>query len=217
MCSVYKTPIMNLVKYFILFILWLPRTGHAQSNVVGLGPYIIGVTTPDSVNSIDFKEQEQAYVKGTLTLPCTHIRSFKSGRLKVSGLLIDNLSLFFYDNRLFKLTCTYSPELKAAFLAKYGRGIAKPIRYVQYCVQKKDTPLVLRGEAWQNVDVLALAIHWKGYNSDCQQEEANRLTIFSQTILALASDCDLQTTDPFVEAFETRLNDHQEQQKKEEE
>lgn len=194
------------MKYCILVFLMLPTLGHTQSKLIGLGRYTIGVTTPDSLNSTDFREQEQAYVKGTLTLPCTHIRSFKSSTLQVAGLLTTNLLLVFYDNKLFKLICDYTDELNATFLAKNGKGIFRPVHHVQVFVNKKNTSLVLTGEAWQNADIEALVVRCKGDKRDYQIEEIDRLMISSKTISALASDCDLLNADPLIEEFDKMLN-----------
>ena len=198
---------VKLTKYFIGVFLMLSTPGYTQSKLVGLGRYIIGETTPDSLNSTDFQEQEQAYVKGTLTLPCTHIRSFKSSRLDVAGRPTANLLLVFYDNRLFKLICDYSDELKADFPAKNGKGIARSIRYVQVGGRNKNTQMILTGEVWQNADIEALAVHYKGDKTDFRIEEAGRLMISSKTISALASDCDLLNADPLIEEFDKMLND----------
>ncbi|SFE76403.1 hypothetical protein [Spirosoma endophyticum] len=199
------------IKFLLLVFLVLPASGYPQSQLVGLGRYVIGVTTPDSLNSTDFQEQEQAYVKGTLTLPCTHIRSFKSNKVQGADVLTTNLLLLFYDNKLFKLICDYPDELKAAFLAKNGNGISRPARHVQVGVKNKSTSLVLTGEVWQNADIEVLAVHYKGDKADYQIEETDRLMIASKTISALASDCDLQNVEPLIEEFDKMLNDHRDQ------
>ncbi|GAB4043661.1 hypothetical protein [Spirosoma jeollabukense] len=200
------------MKFLLLVFLVLPAPGYPQSQPVGLGRYVIGVTTPDSLNSSDFQEQEQAYVKGTLTLPCTHIRSFKSTKLQVADVLTTNLFLLFYDNKLFKLICDYRDEAKAAFLAKNGKGQFRPTRPVQVGVRNKNHSLVLTGEVWQNADMAVLAVHYQGDKKDHQLGETDRLMIASKTISALASDCDLLNADPLIEEFDKILNDYQDQQ-----
>ncbi|CAN5117864.1 hypothetical protein BH09BAC4_BH09BAC4_17630 [soil metagenome] len=196
------------MKCLLLALLVLPALGYSQSQLVGLGRYVIGVTKPDSLSSTDFQEQEQAYVKGTLTLPCTHIRSFKSNKVQVADVLTTNLLLVFYDNKLFKLICDYRDELKATFLAKNGKGISRPARYVQVGVRNKSTSLILTGEVWQNADIDALAVHYEGDKTDSRIEEADRLMIASKPISALASDCDLLNADPLMEEFDRMLNDY---------
>ena len=200
---------MSSIKYVLLFLLLLSNPVKAQSNVFGLGKYIIGATTPDSLERTDFNEQDPAYVKGTLTLPCTHIRIFKAGSVDIGGILIENLSLCFYDSKLFKLSCDYSNELKKAFLVQYGKGISTPTSRFSVCSSDKNKRLVVWGESWQNADIVALALHRKGYNSNCEMEEKIILTITSQQMAAFASDCDLATPDSFIEEFDKVFNDWQ--------
>lgn len=199
------------MKYLLLVFLMFPAFGYPQSQLVGLGRYVIGVTTPDSLSSTDFQEQEQAYVKGTLTLPCTHIRSFKSNKGQVADASTTNLLLVFYDNKLFKLICDYPDELKVAFLTKNGNGLSRPARHVQVGVRNKNTSLVVTGEVWQNADIDALAVHYKGDKTDSRIEEVDRLMIASKPISALASDCDLLNADPLIEEFDRMLNDYRDQ------
>ena len=194
------------MKQTILFILLLPFVSNAQVKLTGLGEYVIGVTTPDSISTTDFKEQEQAYAKGTVALPCNHIRIVKAATKTVEGISITNLALIFYDGKLFKITCTYTDELQRTFPLKYGKGSARPQSSVSFCGQGKNKTMLLRGEVWQNEDILALVIHAQGYNADCQQERVNRLTIGSQRVSALASDCELQSVDPFSDEFDDLIN-----------
>lgn len=190
------------MKYIILVLLILPTFSKAQLKVSGLGSYIVDVTTPDSVNRIDFEEQEQAYVKGTLTLPCTHIRRFRASKTEIGGIPISNLFLFFYDNRLFKISCDYSDELQEAFILKHGKGASRPRSRFIVCAQQTDKPMLIWGEDWQNGTILALAVHTNGYNADCLPEESVKLMIVSQQVSALSSDCDLQDANPFMEEFD---------------
>ncbi|QIP17047.1 hypothetical protein G8759_32635 [Spirosoma aureum] len=187
----------------------LPSLSRAQAKVSGLGNYIIGITTPDSLNRFDFKEEDQSYVKGTIALPCAHIRVFASDTVKIANLLVARLFLFFYDNTLFKLSCDYSDELKETLLNLYGTSVSRPAGSFQLCTKEAGKPLFMWGEAWQRADILALIMHREGYNADCIEEKGVRLTLFSQKFSALASDCDLSHTDPFMEEFSKLLNDHE--------
>jgi hypothetical protein len=200
---------MGPINCLLVAILLLPSLSRAQTKVSGLGDYIIGITTPDSLNRFVFKEEDQSYVKGTIALPCTHIRIFASDTAKIANLSVTRLFLFFYDNTLFKLSCDYSDELKDPLLKQYGTGVSRPASSFQFCTKEADKPLVMWGESWQRADILALIIHREGYNADCMAEKGARLTLFSQKFSALASDCDLSHTDPFMEEFGKRLNDHE--------
>ncbi|WP_461039900.1 hypothetical protein [Spirosoma harenae] len=190
------------MKQAILLIFLLPSFCHAQAKLTGLGEYRIGITTPDSISHTDFKEQEQAYAKGTVALPCNHIRIFKAVTKVVEGVSIPDLFLVFYDNKLYKIVCKYTDKLKQAFLLKNGKGRSRPQGRLSFCGQGNDKPMLITSEIWQNDDILALAIHGSGYNTDCQQEQVNRLTIGSQQMSMLASDCELQSVDLFSDEFD---------------
>lgn len=197
------------MKYLLLLVLLWPNPATAQANVVGLGPYRIGETTPDSLKRTDFIEDDPSLVKGTLTLVCSHIRTFKSSRVNVAGVFLTNLSLAFYDNHLFTLSCDYSDTLKEAFLSKHGPGIAKPPSRVILCSAQTNKPLLVWDETWQNADVLARVVHVKGYAEDCRRVESVRLIITSQRDSALSSDCDVKSIEPFPEAFRKVAKEHQ--------
>jgi len=199
------------VKYSLLFLLLLPYQLKAQLNVAGLGKYTIGVTTPDSLDEVDFEEDEPSYIKGTLTLPCTHIRTFNALTVDIAGIVVANLSLFFYDNTLFKLSCDYSDELEAAFTTTYGKGIARPKKNRLLCANRNDKLMSIWGEEWQSRDMLTFAVHTNGYNADCELEQAAKLIISSRKISALASDCELKRIDSFSEEFEKELNEQRQE------
>ncbi|MFD2936570.1 hypothetical protein [Spirosoma flavum] len=194
------------MKYGILLLCLSAYHIHAQSRVSGLGEYMIGVTTPDSLKGIDFKEEGQAYVKGTLTLPCTHIRIFKASKVEIKGVFVANFSLFFYDNLLFKLSCDYSDELKKSFVLNYGEGVPSLQSSIPICTKEKGKPMLIWSETWRNNGVLAIVVHAKGYNDDCVMEQITRLSIASQQVSALTSDCELIDSHSFVEEFANLLN-----------
>ena len=189
------------MTYALLIILVLPTLSKAQPNVTGLGKYVIGITTPDSLNRTAFREEEQSYVKGTIALPCSHIRTFTASTLTIAGVSVTNIVLFFYDDTLFKISCDYSDLLQAAFLKQHGPGGRQPVSRFQFCPKGNDTPMLMWGVRWSGVDILALVVYRKGYTADCNREEGARLVIANQRIAALSSDCDLKPADPLVDAF----------------
>ena len=189
------------MKYVLLLLLVIPMLSRGQSKVAGLGKYVIGITTPDSLNRIEFREEEQSYVKGTIALPCTHIRTFTSATVTITGVSVANVALIFYDDKLSKISCDYSDSLKKAFLERYGPGIRQPMSRSQFCTKEKDKILLMWGESWSGVDILALVVHRSGYTADCKREEGARLIIVSQRISALSSECDLKPADSVVDEF----------------
>lgn len=193
------------MQYLIVFLYLLPL--QAQSELPGLGWYRIGLTTPDSLSRRAFTEQEQAYVKGTLALPCTHIRSFRAAKVDLDTLSVTNLVLFFYDDKLFKISCDYSDELRQAFVLTYGKGVSRPSRRFTCCAQSGDKVTLIWGETWQQGDTQALAIYTNGYNTDCQPEKTGTLVMASQHVSALSSDCDLRNANPYIEVFEKGLTE----------
>lgn len=197
------------MKYVLLFAVVLPALSQAQSKVTGLGNYRIGITTSDSLSRTAFKEEDQSYVKGTIALPCTHIRTFTAATAKMAGTTVTNLVLVFYDNRLFRLSCDYSDSLKVAFTARHGPGVRKPVSSFQLCTRQKDKPLLLWDEIWANAAIVARVADKKGYTAECKLAESARLTIYSQPILALSSDCDIKPADPFMEEFDKAPTENQ--------
>jgi hypothetical protein len=192
------------MNYLLLFFLLLPNLCNAQLEGYGLGHFVIGKTTPDSLQQIDFKEDEQSYVKGTIALPCTHIRTFKSTMVAIDDVPVSNLSLAFYDNKLFKITCDYNPKLPYTFPLSYEQSIVKPVSRFSFC--SKDKPMLLWGKVWKSEDGIRYVIHSKGYTASCEMQENAQLVIVSQRLSALASDCDLKSTNLLIEEFERGLN-----------
>lgn len=189
------------MTYALLIILVLPTLSKAQPNVTGLGKYVIGSTTPDSLNRAEFTEEEESYVKGTIALPCSHIRTFTADTLTITGIPVTNLVLVFYDETLFKISCDYSNSLGATFLKQYRPGVRKTVKSFLLCTKESDKPLLLWGETWPGVDTTTLVVYRKGYTADCKLEEGVRLIIANQRIAALSSDCDLKPADPVIDAF----------------
>jgi len=185
-----------VVKYLIVFLALLSSPVSAQSKRTGLGPFTIGVSTPDSLSRTYFREQAEPVVKGTIALPCTHIRIFKADEVQWAGVSVRKLFLVFYDNRLFQITCPYDPALQKAFVQQHGAGLPRPDRKLTLCQEGADKPMLLRSQVWQMGDVRALAVEASGYNAQCQQVRESRLTLASQSILAISSECDLEDLDP---------------------
>ena len=196
------------MKYVLFFVLVLPHLSRAQSNVTGWGNYIIGITTPDSLNRTAFREEDQSYVKGTIALPCTHIRTFTSAQVTIARVSVANLVLVFYDNRLAKLSCDYGDSLKAAFLKQYGPGVRRPVTRFSLCTKDNDKPLLLWGESWPGDEALTLVVYRRGYTADCRREEGARLTIASRKMAALFSECDVKPADPLTEEFSKAQTEH---------
>lgn len=197
------------MKYVLLIVLVLPHLSRAQSGVTGLGTYTIGITTPDSLNRAAFREEDQSYVRGTIALPCTHIRTFTSAVVTVAGISVTNFVLIFYDNRLAKLSGDYGDSLKAAFLKQYGPGVRRPVSRFHFCTKRNDRPLLMEGESWPGDDIITLVVYRRGYTAECKWEEGARLTIASRKMAALSSDCDIKPADPFMEEFSKAQTENQ--------
>jgi hypothetical protein len=187
------------MKHLLLVLVLLTNQLFAQPKVTGLGPFVIGITTPDSLHQPEFKEQEQVVVKGTLALTCAHIRVFEAETVEIQGIPVVNLSLVFYENRLFRISCKYGEQLQKAFIKQQGKGKPRPTINLSLCDEGKSKRMILESESWQTDAILALAIHAIGYNAQCQREESFRLTIASQPEMAITSECDLDFIDPYVE------------------
>ncbi|GAB3912061.1 hypothetical protein GCM10028803_54710 [Larkinella knui] len=187
------------MKNLVLFLSLLTSPLYAQSEKAGLGPFRIGITTPDSLRRVDFKEQELVVVKGTLALPCANIRVFKADTIEVQGIRIAPLFLVFHENRLFRLTCDYGEPLQKAFVAQHGQGRAKPASSLALCDRDRAKRLVLESESWPLGDCVAVVIRAVGYNARCQPEQRSRLTIARPSVVAITSECDLDHIEPYLE------------------
>ena len=185
----------------LVFMLLLPTQSIAQSNRAGLGNYILGHTTPDSLNPTQFTEQDQPLVKGTLTLTCHHVRTFIAARADIAGIPVANLVLAFYDNRLFKLSCDENDSLSRAVIKPFGPGVRKPVRYVRMCTQDADKRMSIWGDAWLGEDTIAFAVYRQGYTAECQPVKKATLLLWSQKVASLSSECDLHPSDPLVEEY----------------
>ena len=185
----------------ILFTLFLlPVLATAQPKIKGIGNFRLGVTTPDSLNHLGFKEEEQSYVKGTLALPCDHIRTFTAPKTDVASVVLTNVVLFFYDNELFRVTCSFTDELRTVFQAQNGIGRRLPSNTFQLCT-KENKAIQVWGEGWSDTDALALVVNRKGYNADCILDEGATLTITSIELSDLSSECNLRNNDPLIEEY----------------
>lgn len=193
------------MKYIALFALLVAQSARAQIHITGLGAYRLNTTTPDSLLPARFTEQS-VYVKGTIALSCTHVRVFRADSVYSRGMAMTHLTLFFYDNRLFKLACDYTDAVAQVVRASYGNGTPVPKSRRVLCEKETGKPLVLWGEVWPSQDVRALVIHADGYGANCAQQKTVQLIITSQAISALSSDCDLAPTDPFGEVFDRMLD-----------
>ncbi|RRB04702.1 hypothetical protein [Larkinella rosea] len=185
------------MKVLIFALLSSPL--FAQPKVEGLGKFRIGITTPDSISASNFREQEPPVVKGTLTLVCANIRLFKADAIEIQGVFIPDLFLVFYENRLFRITCAYNDLLEKAFGGRHGKGKTGSVQTLVECDKEKNRRLTLESESWQADGILTLVVHARGYNVQCQHLQSSRLTIASQSILAITSECDLEHLDPYLE------------------
>lgn len=192
------------MKYVLFFVILFPVLGRAQSNVTGLGNYVIGVTTPDSLSRLGFIEEDVSYVKGTIALPCTHIRTFTAVTVPIAGLFVSRVILVFYDNILFKLSCDFSDSLSIAFVTQHGPGVRKTMDSLQLCRNETEKSMQRWRTSWTSGDIIAIAVHKNGYKTDCQLVQSARIVVTSQKISALSSDCDIKPADSFSEEFDDR-------------
>lgn len=187
------------MKYLILILSLLTGPLSAQSKVAGLGMFRIGMTTSDSLPPAIFREQEPPVVKGTLALVCTGIRLFKADTIEVQGVKITTLFLVFYENRLFRISCAYNGQLQKAFVGQHGKGKTGLAQTLSECDEGKNRRMTFESESWQADGILAMAVYARGYNVHCQPEQSARLTIATERILALTSECNLEHLDPYFE------------------
>ncbi|GAA4455083.1 hypothetical protein GCM10023189_22480 [Nibrella saemangeumensis] len=187
------------MKYLILMLALLPCRLQAQSTLVGLGDFIIGVTSPDSLGRLPFTEQELVVLKGTVAFPCEHIRVFTADSLVVGGLPITNLSLVFYEDQLFRITCDYTDRLQKAFIAEHGKGTLRPASILSLCTGEAGKRMRIETESWRDGDIVAQATHASGHNADCEEEQSFSLTIASVPVMAISSECNLEDLDLYFD------------------
>ena len=170
-----------------------------QGQVLGLGAYQPGITTPDSLNKGVFHEQQPPVVKGTIALVCPHIRLFKADSARIDELVVTNLLLLFYDNKLMQLDCDSNDAVQQAFRQKYGSGILQPRKSIALCAGQTNKLMLVRQEIWTNGDVIARIIQTEGFTTDCRKETNQGISIANQRMVSLASECDLPDRYPFIE------------------
>lgn len=178
-------------------LLWCSRS--VQGQVLGLGAYQPGITTPDSLNKGVFHELQPPVVKGTIALVCPHIRLFKADVAGIDGLPVTNLLLLFYDNKLMQIDCDSNDAVQQAFRRKYGSGILQPQKSIALCAGQADKPMLIQQEIWTNGDVTARIIRTEGFTADCRKETTQGIVIVNRRIVSLVSECDLPDRYPFFE------------------
>ncbi|UFH52899.1 hypothetical protein [Spirosoma sp. KNUC1025] len=193
----------NVMNYRLLVILLFPFLVRAQSETYGFGPYQLELTTPDTLQQAGFAEQSQSYVKGTIALPCTHIRTYKADTTKLAGVTVTNLFVVFYDNRLARLSCDNTDSLQQVLIAEYGKGAIIPVRQLSLCAH--DKPVTMWGEVWNKAGALAYVMYSNGYTADCQPQKSSTFCLSSQRLTALSSDCDIKNLNPLAHEFEKEL------------
>lgn len=166
---------------------------------MGLGIYQLGITTPDSLNREIFREQQPPVVKGTIALVCPHIRLFKADTARFDDLVVTNLSLIFYDNKLMQINCDGNDAIKRAFRVKYGPGTPQPHKSITLCAGQTNKPMLIQQEIWTNGDITARLIRAEGFTTECRTETTQGVVIVNQRIVLLASECDLPDRYPFFD------------------
>jgi len=198
----FQTYGLSAYSLLLLSILW--GIIEVPPYRAGLGRYVIGVTTPDSMNRNGFTEVETVLVKGTLALSCDQVRLFTAQSVDINGLSVNNLSLVFYEDKLFQISCDVSDELQKMVRLLYGQG-KEPYtaaKRLNLCGTQTNKLLTIEGESWQDGDIRARLIQARGYDSNCQTITSRRLVISDQRVSALCSACDLSAVNPFLEAFD---------------
>lgn len=190
---------------FLLVFLLIPAFAKAQSITGALGAYRIGITTASTINTSLFLEEDQPRVKGTLALSCPHIRKFTATQVTIDEVLLTNLSLFFYNDTLFRISCDYSDTLRRIFRPRLESDIPLPTVRNRRCLQRNDGFQVISGTWWENPTTAAMVIACKGYDEHCQAKNIVRLTIYHKARAALSSECDLEPGYPFLEEIDRLL------------
>lgn len=190
---------MNLLNYRLLWLLLTAVPGLAQPVVDGLGPFRMGVTTPDSLSRVLFREDDPPLVNGTIALPCHHIRLFSAASVPTAGATLHHVVLAFYDGTLLAVSCDWTDSLAATFRQQHGPGVEEPERRVPVCTTRPDEPARLQRWGWTTGDVRAVASRVSGLAADCRPLRMARLIIVSQWLAGLSSDCALPVLDPFAE------------------
>lgn len=186
------------LTYWILFLGLLPFDGQAQPVGFRLGSYRIGQTTIDSLQVSDWQEEE-LLVKGTIALLCSHVRVLKASARCMDGLSFRNLALYFYDNKLFRISCDATPDTKDYLQQHYGLPGHQSEELLVRCATQPNKPIRLRYQTWSIKQQRACVVYSNGFNNYCQYEQGNRLHIIDQTLADLASDCNLNPANLLVE------------------
>lgn len=184
------------MKYLaIVFGLFFSLATHAQPKIKGLGPYKIGVTTVDSIDQRKYTELGMDRPDGP---GCAVVRKFYRHSEEIGGVDIKELELWFYADRLYKLQCNYTDDIKEAMLDKYGKPTtANTKRKEVKCIYKLTgrTSDVLISETtqrtWVNNGIVAVLLYSLDHDSKCEPIDRSYFSIFNQTMAQTASGCEL--------------------------
>jgi hypothetical protein len=103
----------------ILVVLFIPMASFAQNKIDGLGPFKIGKTLCSKIPSFaDTSQGRLFYAKSEY--PKTE--TWYAGYYQIAGMWIEDLTLVFYHDTLYSITCRGSDSLDLALSAKYGQG-----------------------------------------------------------------------------------------------
>lgn len=183
----------------------MPIFTQAQLTADSLGIYRIGITTANTINTRVFLEEDQPRVKGTLALSCSTIRKFTATQVTIEEVVLTNLSLFFYNDTLFRISCDYTDTVRRIFRPRSGSDIPLPTVRNRRCLQRNDGFQVLSGTRWDSPAIAAMVIYCKGYNEHCQVKNVARLVIYHKPRTESSSECDLEPGYPFLEEIDWLL------------
>ncbi|WP_128545246.1 hypothetical protein [Larkinella soli] len=187
------------MKWLIAGLLLLSYLMPGQSTLNGLGRLVIGQTTADALLRLGFRELDPPLVKGTIALPCSHLRIFQTDRFRYENHIVSDLTAILYDDRLFWISCDLTDSLKTAFIGRHGPGRPAPQHRPILCRGPEARPLTLSSVSWLYGEVQALAVTAEGTGADCRNLRAARLNIVDRTLLAVTTECDLEGVDPLFE------------------
>ncbi|MCK8496054.1 hypothetical protein M0L20_29580 [Spirosoma sp. RP8] len=179
---------------------------NAQDKIEGIGKFKIGKTTVNDLmkyargSSLAVQEAQSDVYEGSTGIlyklsykpdyvldrvsGCTSTSVYYLRKYDVAGIEINNVYLMFFDNLLISFEADNSPELKTAFVTKYGEPELSSNHQTVRC--GTETTYYSK---WYNGTVTATALFSKLFSSSCKITYVDILTIADEVLIKNEREC----------------------------
>jgi|GEM_PF-3294250 len=111
---------------------------------------------------------------GLLETYCSKVTEFYLSRYEISGIVIKNIRLKYFKNKLVEFKCDYSKDIEDALTVKYSKPHLKVTTEKFSCMHNMTgitTPLEAKtySQSWNNGPITATSLLWESYDDHCQK------------------------------------------------